>query len=76
MAAGGGLCGIQWQGTRVARGGGDNSSQVRAASCGEHAAAVERKTGGRRGREGGVREPRWNRSWSEVMVIHDFFYLR
>jgi hypothetical protein len=35
----------------------------------EHAAAVERKAGGRRGREGGVREPRLSRSRSGCVIF-------
>jgi hypothetical protein len=44
-----------------------------AASRGEHAAAVERKAGGRHGREEGVREPRRSRSRSGCM---SFFCLQ
>jgi hypothetical protein len=34
---------------------------------------VERKAGGRCGREGGVREPRQSRSRSAIAVMRDFF---
>ena len=42
---------------------------------GEHAVAVERKTGGRRGIEGGLREPRRSRSRSTVAVMHILFLI-
>jgi hypothetical protein len=35
----------------------------------EHAAAVERKADGKRGREGGVREPRLSWSWSRRVIF-------
>jgi hypothetical protein len=35
--------------------------------------AVERKAGGKRGREGGMREPLRSRSRSGVAVMHEFF---
>ena len=38
-------------------------------------AAVERNAGGRRSREGGVREPRQSRSRSGVAVMHEFFLI-
>jgi hypothetical protein len=44
------------------------------AVVGEHAAAVERKASGRRGREGGVREPWRSRSRSPVVVMREYFF--
>jgi hypothetical protein len=46
---------------------------ARRACCGGAGVAMVEMKAGRHGREGGVREPRWSRSWSGVMVIRDFF---
>jgi hypothetical protein len=60
---------LRWR--RQQRSGGADSHDKHAAG----AVVVEKKASGRRGREGGVREPRRSRSQSAVAVMREFFLI-